>query len=53
MAASKPKDSAPVKDAPTNHQGLVANQETSIRDATHPDEKPDPSTVAQVEVVKS
>lgn len=49
MAASKPpKDSDPT----TNHEGQVANQESSIRDAKHPDEKPDPTTVAQIEVVK-
>lgn len=40
------------KDTPTNDQGQPASQETSIRDAKHPDEKPDPSTVAQVEEVK-
>ncbi len=38
--------------APTNYQDQVANQETSVRDAKHPDEKPDPSSIAQVEIVK-
>ena len=41
------------KDAPlTNDLGQPANQESSIRDAKVPDEKPDESTVAQVEEVK-
>jgi hypothetical protein len=53
MAEKKTDDGTPDrKAAPTNYQDQVANQETSVRDAKHPDEKPDPSTVAQVEVVK-
>jgi hypothetical protein len=48
MADAKKKDDAPAE----NHAGQVANQETTIRDAKHPDEKPDPTTVAQIEVVK-
>jgi hypothetical protein len=48
MADAKPKKTDPT----TNHEGLVANQETSIRDAKHPDEKPDPTTVAQIEVIE-
>jgi hypothetical protein len=41
------------KDAPpTNYDDLVSNQETSIRDAKVPDEKPDESTIAQVEEIK-
>lgn len=47
MADAKKKD-----ETPTNYDGLVSNQETSVRDAKHPDEKPDPSTIAQVEEVK-
>jgi len=39
-------------DPPTNDAGQVANQETSIRDAKYPDEKPDETTVAQVEEIK-
>lgn len=39
-------------DPPTNYQDQVSNQETTIRDASVPDEKPDASTVAQVEEVK-
>lgn len=46
--ADKSKPSQPTK----NHEGLVANQETTVRDAKHPDEKPDPTTVAQVEEIK-
>jgi hypothetical protein len=49
MAASKtPKGADPA----TNHEGQPANQESAIRDAKHPDEKPDPTTVAQIEDVK-
>lgn len=51
MADTKAKtesESAPA----TNYQDQPANQETSVRDAKHPDEKPDPSTVAQVEEIK-
>lgn len=48
MAESKKKDTDP----PENHAGQVANQETTIRDAKVPDEKPDASTVAQVEEIK-
>jgi hypothetical protein len=47
------KSSTPKRqDPPTNHEGQVANQETSIRDAKVPDEKPDQSSVAQVEEIK-
>jgi hypothetical protein len=35
-----------------NPDAPAANQESTIRDAKHPAEKPDPSTVAQVEEVK-
>lgn len=53
MAEKKTQDSTPDREpAPTNYQDQVASQETSVRDAKHPDEKPDPSTVAQVEVIK-
>lgn len=40
------------QDPPTNYQDQVANQETTLRDAKHPAEKPDASTVAQVEEAK-
>lgn len=36
----------------TNDEGQPASQETTIRDAKHPDEKPDQTTVAQVEEIK-
>lgn len=35
-----------------NPDAPVQNLESTIRDAKHPDEKPDPSTIAQVEEVK-
>jgi len=35
----------------TNYNGQVASQETEVRDAKQ-DEKPDPSTVAQVEEIR-
>jgi hypothetical protein len=35
---------------PTNYAGQVASQETEIRDAEH---KPDPTTIAQSEVVQA
>jgi hypothetical protein len=37
---------------PHDYLGNVANQDSSVRDAKVPDEKPDDSTIAQVEEVK-
>lgn len=48
MADKKDEGGKPL----TNDLGQPANQETSIRDAKHPDEKPDVETVAQVEEIK-
>lgn len=45
-AEDRPQGGALNPDAP------VASQDTEIRDAKHPDEKPDPSTIAQVEEIK-
>lgn len=53
MPDSKSKDDVKRQDPPTNHAGQVASQESSIRDAKVPDEKPDVSTVAQVEELKT
>jgi hypothetical protein len=50
--AEKKKDEVKRSDPPRNYAGQVANQETTLRDAKVPDEKPDESTVAQVEEVK-
>lgn len=52
MTDKKKDSAAKPSDPPTNYAGLVANQETSIRDAKYPDEKPDERTVAQVEEIK-
>lgn len=40
------------KNTPHDYLGNSANQDTSVRDAKD-DEKPDPSTIAQVEEVKA
>lgn len=37
----------------TNYQDQPANQETTVRDAKHPDEKPDETSVAQVEEIQA
>lgn len=50
MAEQKKKSAE--SNTPHDYLGNVANQDTSVRDAKVPDEKPDESTIAQVEEVK-
>lgn len=52
MAEKDKKDAKDEGGAATNYAGQVASQDTSVR-AAKADEKPDESTVAQIEEIES